>query len=112
MVEFIEYKGEKHPISVDFYALKQVEKEGLDLEKDGIRAMERLFWHSLIAGHFHEDKELTLKEEHLDFLFGFLFSQFRPLMTLFLQSLKEEEEEKPKKQTVKERLKKAPKKQA
>lgn len=107
MVEFIEYKGEKHPISVDFYALDKVEKEGLDLEKDGMDAMKRLFWHSLVAGHFHEEKDLELKEEDLDFLFGFLFQQFEKVMSLFLASRNQEE-----KTTVKERLKKTPKKQA
>lgn len=106
MVEFLEYRGKKHPISVDFYALGEIEKEGLDLEKDGMEAMRRLFWHSLIAGHFHENKEMEFKEEDLKFLFGFLFDQFEKAMTLFLAS-RNGTKAPEKKPTVKERLKKA-----
>jgi len=100
MVEFINYKDEKLPISVDFYALGQLEKEGLDLEKDGMKAMERLFWFSLIAGHFHEDVELKIKEANSPIIFGFVFDQFEKCMTLFLASRMEKPKKKPEKKQV------------
>ena len=87
MVEFINYKDEKLPISVNFHALTQLEKEGLNLgDENNMQAMQRLFWHSLVAGHFYEGKDLKIKEAHTSFIFGACFEQFEEVMTLFLAS--------------------------
>lgn len=104
MVEFIEYKKEKLPICVNFHALAQIEKEGLELgSENNTEAMLRLFWHSLVAGYFYEGKDLDIKEEHATFVFGACFEQFENVLSLFLAS---RTQAKPKKPTVKERLKK------
>jgi len=87
MVEFIEYKNEKLPISVNFHALAQIEKEGLELgAENNTEAMLRLFWHSLVAGHFYQEQDLKIKEEHISFVFGACFEQFEKVLTLFLAS--------------------------
>lgn len=106
MVKFIAYKGLEYPISISYYAMERLEDEGLSLDDDGLKAMLRLFWHSLIAGHFHEDKELTLKEEHAPFILDECFSEFKAMLPLFLEKLvgkngQKEKAKTPKKQATK-----------
>lgn len=88
MVKFIKYRDEELPISVSFYALEKLEDEGLSLEDEkSYKSLKRLFWHSLLAGHFHEKKELKLKEDDLSFILDECFDQFNTLLPLFLAKM-------------------------
>ncbi len=87
MVKFIKYKGVEYPISISYYAMERLEDEGLSLGDESLKSMLRLFWHSLVAGHFHQDKELTLKEEHAPFILDECFSEFKAMLPLFLEKL-------------------------
>ena len=88
MVKYINYKDKEYPISISFYALEKLESEGLDLnDENQYKPILRLFWHSLVAGHFHEEKELTLKEENVNFILDECLGEFKELMPLFLDAI-------------------------
>lgn len=71
MVNYIEYKEEKHPIRISYYALKQFQLEtGKSIEAldEDMANIEILLWYGLIAGSKAEGKELTLEREDMEFL--------------------------------------------
>lgn len=115
MVEFIKYKDEELPISLNMGILLELQKAGLDLDsKDSVKsyeAMMELFWLSLEHGHFHENKDMKIKKENIRFYFSTCLDDFREKMRAFTSRL-EEEKKSSKGHTIKERLKKTPKKQA
>lgn len=102
MIKHVTYKEKKYPVCISFYALRQLENEGLELgdenSKNNYQAIERLFWHALRAGHHHEDKNLLIEESEVAFMLDFCFKEFQQLMPLFLEQLAAEKKQ-AKKQT-------------
>jgi len=94
MIEYISYKQEDIPICVDFNALAEIEKEGLSLDSENnLEAMQRIFWHSLKSGYFHENgslKDFKITEDAANFILGTCFMEFQKLMTLFLAQVNQE----------------------
>lgn len=104
MVKYVSYKNEKYPVSISFHALEKLEEEGLDLaDEKSLKPIKRLFWHALVAGHFHENKELQIKEADSSFILDWCFSEFQLIMPLFLEMLTGKNGKAPrqKKQTIK-----------
>ena len=102
MVKYVNYKNEKYPISISFHALEKLEEEGLDLgDEKSLKPIKRLFWHALVAGHFHESKELKIKEEDSSFILDWCFAEFQVIMPLFLGMLTGKNGKERKKQVIK-----------
>lgn len=93
MTEFIDYKENKYPISVGYYALKHTSRELTaegqeDLSMDQIlsgnlETYEPLLWYSLVAGHKKEGKTLTIDRSEVEFMLDDVLWQFIALIPKF-----------------------------
>ena len=82
-MDYITYKKEKLPIRVSYYALKQYQKEtGKDLSDldENLENLEILLYHSLIAGHKSENKEMILPREEMEFILDESMGQFNAVI--------------------------------
>lgn len=101
MIEYLEYKGKKLPISVGIYAInKSTEETGLDFfnlgnEKKSDEITNKLnnvniynyylqiLKYSLISGHKIEDIELSINDDELPFILDLHFSKIIELLAKF-----------------------------
>lgn len=70
-MDYVAYKGDKWPVRVSYYALKQYQNEtgkGIETLEDNIANLEILLYYSLIAGCKAEDKECTLTRDDMEFV--------------------------------------------
>lgn len=111
MVKYVDYQGVKYPVSISFHALEKLEEEGLSLQdENNYKALKRIFWHSLVAGHFHDNfdpvkglkTEFQIKEEFASYILDGCFVEFRDLLPLFLELITGQNgKQKQEKQTIK-----------
>lgn len=70
-VKFIKYNGEKLPFRISYKAIAEWQKEtkksisDLDKIESDLSMLEPLLYHSLLVGHKHVQKEMTLKREDM-----------------------------------------------
>lgn len=92
LIEYIDYKGEKYPLRISYYAIKHFQDEtqkSLELIDSEMGLIEPLLWYSLVAGHKAEDKELTLKREEIEFMLDETLDQFNSIIVSFFPPAKE-----------------------
>ena len=91
MVKFLEYKGDKLPVRVSYYALKMLkEKEGLSMSSmadDDYTAYEALLFYALKKGHEVEGKEFKLTMEDMEAIMDEVFFDFVKLIPLFFPQI-------------------------
>ena len=83
-MDYINYKNEKWPLRVSYYALKQYQIEtgkGIETLEDDISNLEILLHYALIAGCKADDKELTLKREDMEFMLDESLTEFNKILT-------------------------------
>lgn len=84
--EKITYKGEKWPVRISYYAIKQFTKDtGVDIrdiDKD-VAYLEVLLWYGLVAGCNAESKELTIKREEMEFMLDESMGEFNNAIIAF-----------------------------
>ena len=105
MVRVIEYKGKQLPIRVSYYAMKmtrremkkkesgstQTELEFQDKLKEietnpeafDIETYETMLWYALKAGAEHEDTEVTIPREKMEFVLDMCFKEFMEMVSEF-----------------------------
>lgn len=82
-MDYINFKNQKLPVRVSYYSLKQYQKEtGKDLSTldDNIENLEILLYHSLVAGHKAEDKEMTIPREDMEFVLDEAMGEFNAII--------------------------------
>lgn len=99
-IEYLNYKGEKWPIRVSYYAIKKFQeetgKELTELDRD-ISLIEPLLWYSLVAGHTAEGKPMTLKRDEMEFMLDESMDEFNHLMLGFFPAPVAKTSDEPKK---------------
>ena len=83
-MDYLEYKGDKWPLRVSYYALKQYQAEtgkGIETLDEEISNLEILLHFAIVAGCKAEDKEFTLKREDMEFLLDESLPQFNEILT-------------------------------
>jgi hypothetical protein len=86
MVEYINYKEDKYPIRISYFAIKKVKEETgkalEDIEND-ITILEPLLYYSMEAGHKAESKNFTVKREDVEFMLDECWLDFISLIKKF-----------------------------
>jgi hypothetical protein len=89
MIKYLDYKGEKIPIIISYYALTRWSAEtGLKIDQldridDNLELVEPLIYHSITAGCHEEKKKNPFKREDFSFVLDHLFGQFLNEMKSF-----------------------------
>lgn len=79
MLQYITYKGDKYPLRVSYYAIKQFEiesKKKITQLDDETANLEILLWYSLIAGAKANNQVLHLVREDCEFILDESMSEF------------------------------------
>ena len=98
MVEYITYKGLKHPIRVSYYALKKIKEEtGKDLDNFDFEFLEPLLHYALIAGYKAENLNCPFKREDIEFVLDEAMSDFIKLLPKFFGQISQEKKAEAKK---------------
>lgn len=89
MVKYIEYKGEKVPYSIGYYALKRFKKEtGTNFEdtpEDDYESLEIIAWYAIEAGAKEEEIENPMVREDMElFLNGCMMEFMESIPDFFL----------------------------
>lgn len=99
MVQYINYKGEKYPVRISYYAIKKLKDEGkniqLGVDDQSLASMdaeilEILLYHSLIAGAKAENKEMELPREEMEWVLDECMLEFIKLLPLFFPKAENE----------------------
>lgn len=92
MIEYLEYKGEKLPFRISYYALSKFQQEtGLSIDTleteidTNISVLEPILYFALEAGHRSEGKEFKIKREDIAFLLDEVMNEFMTKMGNFSQ---------------------------
>ena len=86
MVQNLNYLGEKYPIRISYYAIKNFQTEtGKDISEldEDISHLETLLYYSLVAGHRAEKKEMTLTKDDMEFMLDECLTEFNDLILNF-----------------------------
>jgi hypothetical protein len=98
MIEKITYNEKQYPVRVSYYALKHVSKElsngdevlEIDELMDGdITVLEPLLYHSLVAGHKIEGREMELPRDEMEFVLDQCMTEFMEVVPNFFQGMEE-----------------------
>lgn len=87
MIEYIEYKGKKHPLRISYIAMKQVQKETKNQMGDDITTYESLLYFSMKRGYEIEQEEMPFKRNEMPEILDECFLAFLPLAKDFFQRL-------------------------
>ena len=82
-MNYLTFKGEKYPVRVSYYALKQYQVEtgkGIESIDEDLSNLEILLYYSLVAGCKAEDKELPLKKEDMEFFLDESLTEFNEIL--------------------------------
>jgi len=83
-MDYLNYKGDKWPLRVSYYALKQYQLEtgkGIETLEDEISNLEILLHFAIVAGCKAEEKEFTLKREDMEFMLDESLNDFNAILT-------------------------------
>jgi len=83
-MDYLTYQGDKWPLRVSYYALKQYQLEtgkGIETLEEDISNLEILLDYSIKAGCKAENKEYTLKREDMEFMLDESLSDFNHIIT-------------------------------
>lgn len=82
-MDYLDYKGEKWPVRVSYYALKQYQLEtgkGIESIDEELSNLEILLHYALVAGCNKENKEFTLKREDMEFFLDESLNEFNTIL--------------------------------
>ena len=83
-MDYLEYKNEKWPLRVSYYALKKYQSEtgkGIETLEEEITNLEILLHYALEAGCKAESKEFTLKRDDMELILDESLSDFNKILT-------------------------------
>jgi len=83
-MDYLAYKGEKWPVRVSYYALKQYQLEtgkGIETIEEDLTNLEILLHYSLVAGCRADDKEFSLQREDMEFILDESLTSFNQILT-------------------------------
>lgn len=82
-MDFLNFKGERWPVRVSYYALKQYQTEtgkSIDTIDENISNLEILLHYALVAGCKAEDKPFTFKREDMEFILDECLAEFNAIL--------------------------------
>ena len=82
-MDYLSFKGQKYPVRVSYYALKQYQVEtgkGIESIDEDLTNLETLLYYSLVAGAKAEDKKLPLKKEDMEFFLDESLTEFNQIL--------------------------------
>jgi hypothetical protein len=85
-IAYLDYKGEKLPFRISYYALKHFEAEtgnSIASLSDKMENMEILIFYALEAGHKADGKTFGIKREEMEFILDECYAQFKNEMSTF-----------------------------
>jgi len=83
-MDYLTYKGQKLPIRVSYYAIKQYQIETgktIDSIDENISNLEILLYYAIIAGCRAEGKEVSIKREDMEFILDEELPTFNRILT-------------------------------